>query len=160
MASIEAVICHFNNWPQSGTPSVFGRIFGRIVVGFRCLYSRKSWVSLFPEPLGDFQRFDLEIFPPCHLIADLMQLTMMTAAERDGEFITDFKANRSGLGKPQVMRIGRLTAADETGLGGHKPQMGFVAQAFGFGDSENALVDAAGDKIGGCLRRKRRSRRR
>ena len=76
----------------------------------------KFWVSLFPEPFGDFQRFDLEISPPCHLIAGLMQLTMMTATERDGELVTDFETQRSRLSKSQVMRIGRLTAADEAGL--------------------------------------------
>ena len=42
-----------------------------------------------------------------------MQLPMMTAAERDGELVADFKTQRSGLGKPQVMRIGRLLAANE-----------------------------------------------
>ena len=40
----------------------------------------------------------------------------MTAAERHGELIADFEAQGSGLGKPQVMRIGRLPAADEAGL--------------------------------------------
>ena len=45
-----------------------------------------------------------------------MQLPMMTAAERNGELVADFEADGSGLGKPQVMRIGGLPAADETGL--------------------------------------------
>ena len=45
-----------------------------------------------------------------------MQLPMMAAAERHGELIADFEAQGSGLGKPQVMRIGRLPAADEAGL--------------------------------------------
>ena len=41
---------------------------------------------------------------------------MMRTAERDGELIADFEAQGSGLGKPQMMRIGRLPAADEAGL--------------------------------------------
>ena len=45
-----------------------------------------------------------------------MQLPMMTATERYGELVADFESERSGLGKPQVMRVGRLPAADETGL--------------------------------------------
>jgi hypothetical protein len=45
-----------------------------------------------------------------------MQLSMMTAAEGYSELVTDFKAQRSGLGKPQVMRIGRLPAADQAGF--------------------------------------------
>ena len=45
-----------------------------------------------------------------------MQLPVMTAAERDGELVADFETEGSGLGKPQVMRIGGLPPADETGL--------------------------------------------
>ena len=45
-----------------------------------------------------------------------MQLTVMAAAERNGELIADFKADGSGLGKPQVMRIRGLPPADEAGL--------------------------------------------
>ena len=73
-------------------------------------------MCLFPKPLGNIQRIDFQILPPDHFIAGLMQLPMMAAAERDGELIADFKTEGSGLGKPQVMRVGRLPAADETGL--------------------------------------------
>jgi hypothetical protein len=45
-----------------------------------------------------------------------MQLPVMTAAEGYGELVADFKTQGPGLRKPQVMRIGRLPAADETGL--------------------------------------------
>ena len=69
-----------------------------------------------PKAPGDLQRFDLEVFPPGHLIAGLMQLPVMTAAEGHGELVADFEADGSGLGKPQVMRIAGLPAADETGL--------------------------------------------
>ena len=77
-----------------------------------------------------------------------MQLAMMTAAERHGELVADFETERSGLGKPQVMRVGWLPAADETGLRGHESQMGLVAQPLGLGDGENALVDPAGASSG------------
>ena len=73
-------------------------------------------MGLFPEVSGDLQRFDFEVIPPRQFIAGLMQLPMMTAAERNGELVADFKADGSGLGKPQVMRIARLPAADETRL--------------------------------------------
>jgi hypothetical protein len=42
-----------------------------------------------------------------------MQLPMMPAAERYSELVADFETQGSGLGKPQVMRIGR--AKRETG---------------------------------------------
>ena len=45
-----------------------------------------------------------------------MQLPMMTAAERNGELVADLETDGSGLRKPQVMRIARLPAADETRL--------------------------------------------
>ena len=54
--------------------------------------------------------------PPCSLVTVAVNLTMMTSAERDGEFVTDFETQGSGLRKPQVMRIGRLPAADQAGL--------------------------------------------
>ena len=65
-----------------------------------------------------------------------MQLPVMVATERNSEFIADFETQSSGLGKAQVMRIGRLTAADETGLRSDKPQMGLVTKPLGFGDRQ------------------------
>jgi len=73
---------------------------------------------------------------------------MMTAAKGYGELVADFEAERPGLRKPQVMRIGRLPAADETWLRGNEPQMGFVTQPLGLGDGENALVDLSGNEAG------------
>ena len=73
-----------------------------------------------------------------------MQLPMMTAAERYGELVADFETERSGLREAQVMRIGRLPAADQAGLRSHESQMGFVAKTLGLGDGENALIDLRG----------------
>ena len=99
------------------------------------------WVALLPKCLSDVHWFDFQTLPPDHFIASLMQLSMMTAAERYGEFVADFKTERSGLREPQVMRIGWLSAADEARLRGNKSQMGFVTKAFGLCNGENALVD-------------------
>jgi len=77
---------------------------------------RRFWPRLFPQPLGDRERVDFQIFPPGHLIASLMQLSMMAPAERDRELVTDFEIERSGLGKAQVMRIRWLAAANKAGL--------------------------------------------
>ena len=103
-------------------------------------------MRLLPQSLDDRQGIDLQTFPPGHLIACLMQLPMMTAAKGYGELVADFEAECPWLGKPQVMRIGRLPAADETWLRGNEPQMGFVTQPLGLGDGENALVDLSGNK--------------
>jgi len=45
-----------------------------------------------------------------------MQLPVMTAAERHGELVADFETEGSGLSEPQVMGVGWLPPADETGL--------------------------------------------
>jgi hypothetical protein len=59
-----------------------------------------------------------------------VNLAMMAAAERDIKLIADLEAHGSWLGKPQMMRIGRLTAADEARLRDQESQMGFVAHSF------------------------------
>ena len=84
-------------------------------------------MTFLPEPFGDFHGIDVEVFPPGGFVADLVELAMMAAAERDGEFVTDFAAERSGLRKAEVVSIGRLPAADETGLDRDEFQMGLVA---------------------------------
>ena len=86
-----------------------------IFIGMR-FCRRRFWPRLFPQPLGDLQCVDLQILPPGNLIAGLMQLPVMAAAERDGELVADFEAECARLRKPQVMRIGRLPAANEAGL--------------------------------------------
>jgi hypothetical protein len=53
----------------------------------------------------------------------------MTEAERYREFVAEFETQCSGLGKPQVMRIGRLTDADQATLRCHKLQMACRALA-------------------------------
>ena len=87
------------------------------IIGLMCASRRRRfWMRLLPKPLGDLQWFDLEALPPSDFVAGLMQLPMMAAAERHRELVADFHPQRSGLGKPQVMRIGRLPAADEARL--------------------------------------------
>jgi hypothetical protein len=49
--------------------------------------------------LGDWQRINVDALTPRHFIAGLMQVPMVAAAERYGELIADFEAQRPGLGK-------------------------------------------------------------
>ena len=111
--------------------------------------------SLLPKTSGNLQDIHPLAFPPRALIAGLVQLPMMAAAQRHGEFIAHLEANGSGLGKPQVMRIGGLPAADETRLCGDESQVRLVAQPFGFGNCELALVDP-GRREFSCGRGQRR----
>ena len=73
-------------------------------------------MRLFPKPIGDLQRFEVELLPPSHFVAGLMQLPVMTAAEGYGELVADLEADGPGLRKPQVMWVGWLPTADEAGL--------------------------------------------
>ena len=58
---------------------------------------------------------------------------MMAAAERHGELVADFNPQRPWLRKAQMVGVGRMTTADETWLGRHKPQMRFIPAAFRLG---------------------------
>ena len=115
--------------------------------GLAIFYFRHC-AALLPKPLGNWQGIDVEAIPPSHFITGLMQLPMMTAAERNSEFVADFETQGSGLRKPQMMRIGWLSATDEAGLRSHEPQMGFVAKTLGLGDGENALIDLCWQETG------------
>ena len=63
---------------------------------------------------------DLEALPPTFLIANLMKLPMMTAAERHRELVADLHADGARLSKPKVVRVSGLPAADQAGLRGHE----------------------------------------
>ena len=78
--------------------------------------SRRFRMRLLPQSFSEFECVDIEVFPPSNLIADLMQLSVMSAAKWDGEFIANLETDRPLLRKAQVMRIGGLPAADQTGL--------------------------------------------
>jgi hypothetical protein len=51
-----------------------------------------------------------------------MKFAVMHPTQRHCELVADFSAEALGLGKPPVMRIGGLTAADQAGLLRDKPQ--------------------------------------
>ena len=70
---------------------------GRIGASLVC--HRGPRMRLLPKFSGGVQRLDLVVCPPVQLIADLMELPMMTAAERYGELIADLHADGAGLGK-------------------------------------------------------------
>lgn len=74
-----------------------------------------------------------------------MQLPMVPAAERHRELIAYFEADCPGLGKPQVMRIAWLPAADQARLRGDKLQMRLVTEPLRFREGELALVDTVCD---------------
>jgi hypothetical protein len=69
-----------------------------------------------PELTGDFDGVDPRRRPPGLLIAGAMDRAMMRAAERNGELIAHFAAERPRLEVAEMMRIGLFAAADEARL--------------------------------------------
>ena len=89
-------------------------------------------MRLFPQLSGRLQNVDFLLLPPVDFVAGLVQLPVMSAAEGDGELVADFHADGAGLGEAQVVGVGWLPAADETGLGRHKPQVSPVSYSLWF----------------------------
>ena len=70
-------------------------------------------MTLLPKSFGDLQGIDLQIFPKSGFVPGLMNLAVVSAAERDGELVADLATERLRLAKAEVMRVSRLTAADQ-----------------------------------------------
>jgi hypothetical protein len=68
--------------------------------------------------------------------------SVMSAAEWDRKLIADLAAERTGLGKSEVVGVRRLAAAHETCLLGDIAQVLAVAIAPRGSDSEHALINA------------------
>ena len=56
-------------------------------------------MGLVPEALGDGERFDAVTRPPILFVADLVQVTVVTAAQRHRELVADLEADGPGLRK-------------------------------------------------------------
>src|SRR5262249_47170423 len=95
-----------------------------------------------PELPGDLNGVDAGRLPPGLLVAGAMDGAVMRAAQRDGEFVARFAAERSRLQVAKMMRIGLVTPADETWLLGDITQVLPITIATRRGDREHALVDA------------------
>ena len=86
-------------------------------------------VCALPKPAGGFQRVDVLRVPPFGFISRTMQLAMVTAAERYGEFIADLAADGQLLREAQMMRVRWFPPANETGLHGYEFQVLFITMA-------------------------------
>jgi len=137
-------------------PHTFHALAFRRFCGALSLVTGRIWVRLLPKLTGACKRVDICFFPPGDLITDLMQLAMMAAAERDGEFVAHFETDGSGLGKAQMVRVRWLTPANQAGLGCDELQMSSVAQPSGCANGKLTLVDARLSPIGDVRRQRRR----
>ena len=98
--------------------------------------------GLSPELTGDLDGVDAGRLPPGLLVAGAMDRAVMRAAERDGEFVARFAAERPRLQVAKMMRIGLFAAADETCLLGDITKVLPIPIATRGSDREDALVDA------------------
>ena len=96
--------------------------------------------GLSPELPGDLDGVDAGGLPPGLLVAGAMERPVMRAAERDGEFVARFAAERPRLQVAKMMRIGLFAAADETGLLSNITKVLPVAVAPRSREEQRALV--------------------
>src|SRR5262249_18009345 len=94
------------------------------------------------EPAGNLDRVNAGLAPPRTLVARAVRRPMMSATERDREFIADLAAERTGLGKSEVVWVRGLAAAHETRLLGDVAKVLPVAIATRRCNREDALIDA------------------
>ena len=71
-----------------------------------------------------------------------MDFVVVSAAERDGELVTDLAAKSARLGKAKMMGVGGASATDDAGLLADMAEMIVAASAPWFSEGEVSLVDA------------------
>ena len=98
-------------------------------------------MSFDPEFACDGCCVDSDRAPPFLFKTGAVNLAMMSAAQRNREFIADLEAETAWLREAQMMGIAGLPTTDQAGLFGNKSQMGPIADATRLRNSELTLVD-------------------
>ena len=93
----------------------------RFKTGSACsrLNDFRYFLGFTPEVLRNREGIDLHRNPPANLVPRMMQLAMMSAAQRDRILVTDFTAHRTRLGKPKMVCIRRGARTHQAGLPHH-----------------------------------------
>jgi hypothetical protein len=84
-------------------------------------------VGFIPKFAGGRQRINARVLPPSSFVANAMNGPMMRSAQGHGEFVANLLSESAWLDEPDVVRIGRFSPAQQTGLLPDKSQMIFVA---------------------------------
>src|SRR4051812_10241323 len=100
-------------------------------------------MSLRPQRLGNGQRIELMVCPPGGFVGGAVNLSVMTAAERHGEFIADFATERTRLRKAEVVRVSRLAPTQQARLCGDEFQVFLVAMPPRLADGQHAFINSA-----------------
>jgi hypothetical protein len=111
----------------------------------RGLQSRPKGARLRPQRRSEGEGVDTDLVPPFGFITAPVDLAMVNPAERHRKFVAHPAPERRILGKPEVVRVSRLAATDQTWLAANEFHMSFVAQP-----ARRALLSiAAGFERGG-----------
>src|SRR6266536_283508 len=97
-----------------------------------------------PELAGNLDRVDPSRLPPQQLVARAVELAVVQAAERNGEFVADLAPEGELLGDAYVVRLGGPAPANQAVSRSDVLEVIFIAKAPGFPEGEDALVDAVG----------------
>jgi hypothetical protein len=98
------------------------------------LYGRPVEPGVLPQLLGNRDRVDAGGLPPIDLVATSVNVPMVGAAERNGEFIADPAPHGPRLHESQMVSIARLPPAQKARLRCHELQMGAIAIAARFAE--------------------------
>src|ERR1700722_18667619 len=97
-------------------------------------------MRLVPKRCGHGQGLDPLALPPGGLVTLPVEFTMVQPADGYREPVADFPPHRPRLSKLDVVGIRGGSAADETGLRGHKLQVFAVALTHWFADDGDSLL--------------------
>src|ERR1700733_10132783 len=103
--------------------------------------------GLLPQFSGDGDRIKLRRFPPCRFVATAMEDTMVGAAKGNCELVADPAAQRTWLGKSQMVGVRRSSSAEQTRLRRDELKMRAIAVAARFAVCKGAFVDMPGDGV-------------
>jgi hypothetical protein len=69
-----------------------------------------------PQCPGGDRGVETKLLPPPRFITVTVNFTMVSPAQRDGEFVTDLATERPVLRKAQMMGVAGPSSADQAGL--------------------------------------------
>src|ERR1700683_479341 len=107
------------------------------------LRSCPQWTCLEPQRARRGGRINPSLPPPCGFVAAAVNLTMVTAAQGDGELIANLAPQCRVLREPKVMAVGRPAAAYQTSLRGNVFDVIPVTNPARLRERQNALVDGS-----------------
>src|SRR5262249_14822936 len=88
--------------------------FGSIGSGAKAASGERVYLA--PQSICRPEWLNADLCPPCCFVAISMNFAVVPAAQRDPELITHPASEGSALGKSEVVRIGRLPTANQTGM--------------------------------------------